>query len=183
MSDYLQRRKALRDKFFPPTQNLVMPRLLRRIHAIVIYDEPPGPRKPKSVGFKLRYSRPIGPTMRDSDEDLDAHVFEDVSPKWIAKAMARGLVNAPMACDERAAAFICKALVECCVDWKTVRTDSRMKEACTARRLISYWLHTECALSTPEIGRLMMKDHSSVVVAIRRYRQLMALGALAEVGQ
>lgn len=182
MSDYLQRRKALRDKFFPPTPNLVMPRLLRRIGSAMLYDDPVGPEKPvvpKAVGFRIRYSRPIGPNMIRPVTELEPVIYDHPGPEWVVMAYERGLVNARLKCADNGKAYICKALVECCVDLRTVRSDSRLKEAAVARRLISYWLHVYCSFSTPKIGELIIKDHSSVVVAIRRHRELMARSAMA----
>jgi len=191
MSDYLQRHKALREKFFPSKPNLVQPRLLRRIHPAKIYDEPVGPEKPlpvKLTGFRIRYSRPIGPN-RIGAVDLmvnaassDPVAIDHPGPEWVIRAYERGLVNSRLKGSDTVKAYICKALVECCVDLRTVRGDSRLVEAATARRLISYWLHVFCGLSTPKIGELIIKDHSSVVVAIRRYRELMARAAM-EAGQ
>ncbi len=184
MSDYLQRRKALREKFFPPVRNVVERRAIRGHVPLFIYSDPIGPERPPRgtfrTGGRLLYSRPIGPTMVDAVV-LAEPVYEHPSTEWVARAFERGLINARLECPLHVKSYICKSLVECCVDWKTVRSDSRLKEAQIARRLISYWLHVYCGMTTSAIGQLMMKDHSSVVVAIRRYRQEMALQSMGAV--
>lgn len=183
MSDYLQRRKALRDKFFPPIANLVSASLVRAPILVTIYDAPIGPQLPPSAkkvaSHRMIYSRPIGPNMIDMEE-IAAPIYEHPSQDWVVRAYERGLLNRELSCPPHIKAYVCKALVECCVDFATVRSPSRIREAQLARRFISYWLSVHCGWSTPRIGELINKDHSTVVVAIRRYRQSMALERLAE---
>lgn len=151
--DYRERAKALRAKFFPPAKP-VLRAIPPKDNIARLYGEPIGPPRPQKIGFKRLYRYPIGPENHNKGGSHFSEIFREFEAQTRPKHSA-GIIKE--VCD-----------VYSVTHWMLCG-DSRRKNITLARSECYYRLRMETKLSTAQIGKILNRDHTTIIHGSRSY--------------